>query len=327
MFLLESRKGPRTQTRIVSGSPTKLAALLATLFFIGCQTANDVPEIQTTGEEETDPAVLAKLEDFQDQKFGLFIHWGPCSQWGARIAWPLSKRAEWARPDDLQAWVERGKDFDRFSRDYVALNETFNPKAFEPEVWARAAEYAGMKYIVFVTKCHDGFSMFRTEQTSYSITDPSCPFHTNPRADITQSVLDAFRARGFRTGVYFSMPDWHHPDYEDGGQMRDFVYVRDCVELMLWMRDSPPPEGLYNVGSGRAQTWLELMSALYDAVDQPLEVEWVDTPVEIRDRYQYFTQADMGRLRDAGYTEPFRSVEHGVADYVQWHLATDDPYR
>jgi ADP-L-glycero-D-manno-heptose 6-epimerase len=118
----------------------------------------------------------------------------------------------------------------------------------------------------------------------------------------------------------------HHPDYEDGGQMRDFVYVRDCVELMLWMRDSPPPEGLYNVGSGRAQTWLELMSALYDAVDQPLEVEWVDTPVEIRDRYQYFTQADMSKLRDTGYDKPFMSVEEGVADYVLRYLSKEDPY-
>jgi ADP-L-glycero-D-manno-heptose 6-epimerase len=118
----------------------------------------------------------------------------------------------------------------------------------------------------------------------------------------------------------------HHPDYEDGGQMRDFVYVRDCVDLMLWMRDSPPSEGLYNVGSGRAQTWLELMSALYQAVDRPLEVGWVDTPVEIRDRYQYFTQADMSKLRSAGYDRPFMSVEKGVADYVLRYLSTADPY-
>jgi hypothetical protein len=66
-------------------------------------------------DKETDPAVLAKLEEFRDLKFGLFIHWGPCSQWGARIAWPLSKEAEWARPDDLAAWVERDKDFEVFS--------------------------------------------------------------------------------------------------------------------------------------------------------------------------------------------------------------------
>ena len=118
----------------------------------------------------------------------------------------------------------------------------------------------------------------------------------------------------------------HHPDYENGGQMRDFVYVRDCVDLMLWMRDSPPATGLYNVGSGRAQTWLALMSALYNAVDQPLEIEWVDTPIEIRDRYQYFTQADMSKLRAAGYDKAFMSVEEGVADYVERYLSAENRY-
>jgi ADP-L-glycero-D-manno-heptose 6-epimerase len=119
----------------------------------------------------------------------------------------------------------------------------------------------------------------------------------------------------------------HHPDYPDGGQKRDFVYVKDCVDVMLWFMDQRSVSGLFNLGSGRAQSWLELMGALYSAVGADLEVDWVDTPEELRDRYQYFTQAEMGRLRDAGYTAPFRSVEEGVADYVQQHLATDDPYR
>lgn len=166
-------------------------------------------------DRETDPAVLANIEKFQDLKFGLFVHWGPCSQWGARIAWPLSPSQGWARPDDLPAWVERDKDFERFSRDFFDLNKTFDPKAFEPQKWAEAAGYAGMKYIIFVTKCHDGFSMFDTDQSDYCITDPSCPFHTDPKANITKSVMDAFRQEGFTTGLYFSMPDWHHHDYED----------------------------------------------------------------------------------------------------------------
>jgi ADP-L-glycero-D-manno-heptose 6-epimerase len=119
----------------------------------------------------------------------------------------------------------------------------------------------------------------------------------------------------------------HHPDYEDGGQMRDFVYVSDCVDVMLWLRDERPASGLYNLGTGRAQTWLELMGALYSAVGRELEVRWVDTPEEVRDKYQYFTQADMTKLRDAGYTEPFSSVEDGVAAYVTHFLATHDPYR
>ncbi|MGD2067592.1 MAG: ADP-glyceromanno-heptose 6-epimerase [Gemmatimonadota bacterium] len=119
----------------------------------------------------------------------------------------------------------------------------------------------------------------------------------------------------------------HHPDYPDGGQMRDFVYVRDCVDVMIWLGEHSDVNGLYNLGTGRAQTWLELMGALYDAVGRELRVEWVDTPEAIRDRYQYFTEADMEKLRSAGYDRPFASVEEGVGDYVERFLATDDPYR
>jgi ADP-L-glycero-D-manno-heptose 6-epimerase len=112
----------------------------------------------------------------------------------------------------------------------------------------------------------------------------------------------------------------HHADYEDGGQMRDFVYVQDCVDVMMWLEDNPNVSGLFNLGTGRAQTFLELIEALHDAAGRPLDVAWIDMPAELRDRYQYFTQADMGRLRAAGYTRPFRGVQEGVADYVTRYL-------
>lgn len=141
------------------------------------------------------------------------------------------------------------------------------------------------------------------------------------RSVVTKSYSDAVAGR--KVTLFRS----HHPDYEDGGQMRDFVYVKDCVDVMLWMRDDRPPSGIYNLGTGRAQTWLELMGALYAAVGRELDVHWVDTPPEIRDRYQYFTEAAMTKLRDAGYSAPFASVEDGVSDYVRRYLSTDDPYR
>lgn len=146
------------------------------------------------------------------------------------------------------------------------------------------------------------------------------------KGEMRSLVAKAFPAasRGEPTRLFRS----HHPDYPDGGQMRDFVYVEDCVDTMLWLRDNiEGVSGIFNLGTGRAQTFLDLIRALYDALGQELEVEWVDTPEELRDRYQYYTQADISKLRREGYDRPFRSVEEGVRDYVVRYLATEDPYR
>ncbi|MDX1647730.1 MAG: ADP-glyceromanno-heptose 6-epimerase [Longimicrobiales bacterium] len=145
------------------------------------------------------------------------------------------------------------------------------------------------------------------------------------KGDMRSVVTKAYpvAARGDAVTLFRS----HHAEYEDGEQMRDFVYVRDCVDVMTWLRRQEASSGIYNLGTGRAQTWLELMGALYDAVDQPLSIRWTDTPEEIRDKYQYFTEADMRKLRDAGYDGAFASVEEGVAHYVERHLSREDPYR
>jgi len=117
------------------------------------------------------------------------------------------------------------------------------------------------------------------------------------------------------------------PEFGDGGQLRDFIYVTDCVEVILWLLDTPEVSGLFNVGSGRARTWLELAHALFSAAGQPARVEFIDMPTELRDKYQYFTEARVARLRAAGYTREFTSLETGVRDYVQRFLSRTDPYR
>lgn len=119
----------------------------------------------------------------------------------------------------------------------------------------------------------------------------------------------------------------HHPDYADGGQLRDFVYVKDCVDVILWLLNNPKVSGLFNLGTGQARSWLDLARALYAALGRNAEVEFVDMPEAIKPRYQYFTQARMDRLRRAGYSRPFTSLEDGVADYVRHYLAAADPYR
>ena len=119
----------------------------------------------------------------------------------------------------------------------------------------------------------------------------------------------------------------HHPEVPDGGQRRDFVHVQDCVEVILWLLDPKGTSGLFNCGTGESRSFLELASAVYSAMGRELEIDWVDTPEEIRDRYQYFTEARMDKLRAAGYTRPFLSLERGVETYVRGYLDTADPYR
>ena len=118
----------------------------------------------------------------------------------------------------------------------------------------------------------------------------------------------------------------HHADYPDGGQKRDFVWVGDCVTVMLWLLDNAAINGLFNVGTGTARSFAELAAALFDALGRPVEIEYVDTPAAIRDKYQYFTEAPMARLRAAGFDAPFTAVEEGVGRYVAEFLATNDPY-
>lgn len=118
----------------------------------------------------------------------------------------------------------------------------------------------------------------------------------------------------------------HHRNYEDGEQMRDFIYVKDCVDIMLWLYEQPKVTGLYNVGTGKARSFRDLAKAVFAAVDKPPKIQYTDMPVSLRGKYQYFTEADMDKLRNAGYTKEFTSLEDGVRDYVHNYMATNDPY-
>ncbi len=112
----------------------------------------------------------------------------------------------------------------------------------------------------------------------------------------------------------------HNPAYSDGGQMRDFVYVRDVVRMCVWLMENGPESGLYNVGSGTARSFLDLAKAVFAAMELTEDISFIDTPVDIRDKYQYFTEADMAKLQAAGYPTPPYSLEEGVQEYVQEFL-------
>ncbi len=119
----------------------------------------------------------------------------------------------------------------------------------------------------------------------------------------------------------------HNPDYKDGGQMRDFVWVDDCADVMLWMLQSASVAGVFNCGTGTARSFNDLAHAVFVAMGKDPTIDYVDTPDHIRAHYQYFTEADMTNLRDAGYDRPFTTLENGVGAYIRDYLSTDDPYR
>lgn len=120
-------------------------------------------------------------------------------------------------------------------------------------------------------------------------------------------ILDSDQMSLFRSG---------HPDYKDGMQKRDFVYVKDAVDVALFFLENRQVNGLYNCGTGRAQTWLDLAEAIFAAMGKEMWINWIEMPGHLAKKYQYFTQADATKLRSAGYTRPFRPLNESVADYI-----------
>ena len=113
----------------------------------------------------------------------------------------------------------------------------------------------------------------------------------------------------------------HRPDFKDGQQLRDFIYVKDLLKVMYWLMQHRPASAIYNLGTGKARSFEDLVRATYAGVDLPVNIQFIDMPEDIRDKYQYFTEATMDKLRKAGYTEEFYSLEKGVDDYVRNYLA------
>jgi ADP-L-glycero-D-manno-heptose 6-epimerase len=112
----------------------------------------------------------------------------------------------------------------------------------------------------------------------------------------------------------------HNPEFKDGGQLRDFIFVKDVIDVLFFLFKRGEQSGLYNVGTGKARTFLDLARATFRALDVPENILFIDTPVDIRDKYQYFTEARMDKLRGAGYDDPFYTLEEGIEEYVVEYL-------
>ncbi len=199
---------------------TSLLAALLCLSPLGLRAQDDNSYIhkQSDGYEwPTDKDVLRKLDQWQDLKFGVLMHWGLYSVPGIVESWQICS----------EDWITRPAEYtyEGYKQWYWGLSNVFNPTKFDPDQWARVMQDAGMKYMIFTTKHHDGFCMFDSKYTDFSIARG--PFADNPKADVAKYVFQAFRDKGFMTGCYFSKPDWHckwfwNPYYATPNRMQNY---------------------------------------------------------------------------------------------------------
>lgn len=145
-------------------------------------------------------------------------------------------------------------------------------------------------------------------------------YHKGPMRSMVHKGFEQIQATGS-----LKLFKSYKPEYADGGQMRDFVYVKDVADAMIWFYERPEKKGIYNLGQGKAQSWNDLAAALFKSMSRPPKIEYIEMPQELRNQYQYFTEADLKKLRAAGCPTRFRGLDDGVADYAR-HLASDDPY-
>jgi len=140
-------------------------------------------------------------------------------------------------------------------------------------------------------------------------------YHKGRMASVVYHAFNQIQETG-----YLKLFKSHHPDYTDGGQLRDFIYVQDVVDVMYWMMHKRQNSGIYNLGTGQARTFLNLGQGVFSALNRTEDIQFIDTPIDIRDKYQYYTQANMGKLRGIGYTASFISLETGIEKYVKEFL-------
>jgi len=192
---------------------------------------------------------------------------------------------------------ENGFDDDHSQLHLLTPLNPYGQSKHDFDVWALAQEaappfWAGLKF----------FNVYGPHEN-----------HKGRMASVVYHAYHQIKATGQMT-LFRS----HHPDYKDGEQRRDFIYVEDLVDVIVWLMENQPTSAIYNLGTGQARTFLDLTKATFTAMGKGPVINFRDTPEDIRDKYQYFTEANMAKLRAAGYTAPFRSLETGVGEYVAW---------
>ena len=215
---------------------------------------------------------------------------------GDRAADPVRLREQ---RGDLRRRGEHGYDDDPTMFGQLQPLNPYGESKLQFDVWAQDEAAAGRQPVAW-----SGFRFFNV----YGFGER----HKQRMASVVLQAFDQIRDRG-RVKLFRS----HKDGVADGEQKRDFIFVDDVVDVLWFALEQPIRSGVFNLGTGEARTFLDLVRATFKALGKDENVEWIDTPADIRERYQYFTQAEMGRLRSAGYDKPFTSLEDGVARYVE----------
>lgn len=241
-----------------------------------------------------------------------------------------------ARTDTTEFSIEL---FNELNLNYTKAIWTTCTKHFVPLVYASSAATYGLGEFGYnddetkinLLKPLNPYGDSKNDFDKWAITQKTCPpkwvgfkffnvygpneYHKGRMASVIFHSFNQINQKG-QVKLFRS----HNPNYTDGGQLRDFVYVKDLADVLYFAFSSQLKNGIYNLGSGKARTFLDLAKATFNALGKEPNIEFIDTPIDIRDKYQYFTEANMNKLIHEGYKKPFTSLEDGVYDYVTNYL-------
>ncbi len=266
--------------------------------------------------------LLPRLEDGQLGEFDLVLHMGACSATTERDATYLLRNnyeftrrlGEWALWNHTRfvyasSAATYGAGENGMSDEVTSLDDLYRLRPLNAYGYSKHLYdlYAARKDLLDRVVGLKFFNVFGPNED-----------HKGDMRSVVRKAYEQIQERGsvqlFRS---------HRPDYEDGMQERDFLYVKDAVRMVMHLALHPDASGLFNLGSGRTHTWLDLTNAVFAAMNIPPEIEFIDMPEALRARYQYYTRADLRRMRAAGYVEEPTPLAEAIADYVQGYLQED----
>jgi ADP-L-glycero-D-manno-heptose 6-epimerase len=223
--------------------------------------------------------------------------WSICANWGIPLVYASSAATygagEFGYVDD-HSIVEKLQPLNPYGRSKNDFDAWAIQEENAPPFWA------GVKF----------FNVFGPNE-----------YHKGRMASVIFHAFNQIQKEGF-VRLFKS----HRPEYTDGGQLRDFIYVEDIVSICFWLMQNQPKSGLYNGGTGKARSFLDLANSIFTALGKDAKIQFIDTPADIRNTYQYFTESNTDKLRAAGYDLPFKDLETAVKDYVLNYLAPNKVY-